>query len=194
MTRYGILLTTRWLSNKRLNSAVSPDFCFLVSFIPPLISTFLLVIMYFSLTVAALVGSASSAILWDGRFNDMSSSTDLNNWSWSNQVGPYQYYIVNRSHTPCLALLTLTARLFPSHELRQSVPKLQEPRGFRKQPRSQDHFGQYRILEWPEHAENGVDPPDNGPHQLGQSMVPLQHHEVCDEPSKLVQRASDCFF
>lgn len=33
-------------------------------------------------------------ILWDGRFNDMSSSTDLDNWSWSDQTGPYQYYIV----------------------------------------------------------------------------------------------------
>jgi len=32
-------------------------------------------------------------ILWDGRFNDLTSSTDLNNWSWGSQVGPYQYYI-----------------------------------------------------------------------------------------------------
>ena len=35
-----------------------------------------------------------STILWDGRFNDMTSSTELESWSWSNQVGPYQYYIV----------------------------------------------------------------------------------------------------
>ncbi|KAI9048590.1 hypothetical protein LZ554_007423 [Drepanopeziza brunnea f. sp. 'monogermtubi'] len=42
---------------------------------------------------AALVGVASSSIIWDGRFNTFASSTDLNNWSWSNQVGPYQYYI-----------------------------------------------------------------------------------------------------
>ncbi|KAK6353656.1 hypothetical protein TWF696_005618 [Orbilia brochopaga] len=41
-----------------------------------------------------LAGSAlAGTVLWDGRFNDLSSSTDLNNWSWSNQVGPYQYYI-----------------------------------------------------------------------------------------------------
>ena len=32
-------------------------------------------------------------ILWDGRFNDMTSSADLNKWSWANQVGNYQYYI-----------------------------------------------------------------------------------------------------
>ncbi|TVY46510.1 hypothetical protein LOCC1_G001902 [Lachnellula occidentalis] len=32
-------------------------------------------------------------ILWDGRFNDMTSSSELDSWSWSNQVGPYQYYI-----------------------------------------------------------------------------------------------------
>ena len=31
--------------------------------------------------------------MWDGRFNSFTSSADLNNWSWSNQVGPYQYYI-----------------------------------------------------------------------------------------------------
>ncbi|KAG9240422.1 carbohydrate-binding module family 1 protein [Calycina marina] len=49
--------------------------------------------MLFSLAVAALAGSVSSTILWDGRFNDLSTSTDLNTWSWSNQVGPYQYYI-----------------------------------------------------------------------------------------------------
>jgi len=51
--------------------------------------------MYFSLGLAALVGSATSTILWDGRFNTFTSSTDLDNWSWSNQVGPYQYYIVS---------------------------------------------------------------------------------------------------
>ncbi|KAF3932374.1 hypothetical protein ABW19_dt0202178 [Dactylella cylindrospora] len=43
--------------------------------------------------VQALAGSALAAVLWDGRFNEFTSSTDLNNWSWSNQVGPYQYYI-----------------------------------------------------------------------------------------------------
>ncbi|KAF2228020.1 hypothetical protein BDZ85DRAFT_189246, partial [Elsinoe ampelina] len=32
-------------------------------------------------------------ILWDGRFNDLTTSADLDKWSWANQVGPYQYYI-----------------------------------------------------------------------------------------------------
>lgn len=41
----------------------------------------------------ALAASAHAAILWDGRFNDLSAAKDLNTWSWSNQVGPYQYYI-----------------------------------------------------------------------------------------------------
>lgn len=50
--------------------------------------------MKYSLVLAALAGSVSSTILWDGRFNDMTSSLDLNNWSWSDEVGPYQYYIV----------------------------------------------------------------------------------------------------
>lgn len=35
----------------------------------------------------------AGTILWDGRFNEFTSSSDLNTWSWSNQVGPYQYYI-----------------------------------------------------------------------------------------------------
>ncbi|KAB5583492.1 hypothetical protein GE09DRAFT_1167437 [Coniochaeta sp. 2T2.1] len=40
-----------------------------------------------------LLAVSAGTILWDGRFNDLSSSSDLNNWSWGNQVGPYQYYI-----------------------------------------------------------------------------------------------------
>ncbi|KAF2640354.1 hypothetical protein P280DRAFT_401760 [Massarina eburnea CBS 473.64] len=42
----------------------------------------------------ALASTVSAGtILWDGRFNNMTTSADLDNWSWSNQVGPYQYYI-----------------------------------------------------------------------------------------------------
>ncbi|KKF94894.1 hypothetical protein CFO_g2760 [Ceratocystis platani] len=36
---------------------------------------------------------ALASILWDGRFNDMTSSADLGKWSWSTPVGSYQYYI-----------------------------------------------------------------------------------------------------
>jgi hypothetical protein len=36
---------------------------------------------------------AGAEVLWDGRFNDLSSAQDLAKWSWGNQVGPYQYYI-----------------------------------------------------------------------------------------------------
>ncbi|KAI9158021.1 Upstream activation factor subunit spp27 [Paramyrothecium foliicola] len=42
---------------------------------------------------ALLAGLAGAELLWDGRFNDLSSAEDLNKWSWGNQVGPYQYYI-----------------------------------------------------------------------------------------------------
>jgi hypothetical protein len=45
---------------------------------------------FVSLLLAPL---ASAAVIWDGRFNNFNSSTDLNKWSWANQVGPYQYYI-----------------------------------------------------------------------------------------------------
>ncbi|OAL43471.1 hypothetical protein IQ07DRAFT_524204 [Pyrenochaeta sp. DS3sAY3a] len=43
--------------------------------------------------LSALVSAASGAIIWDGRFNDMTSSADLEKWSFSNPVGAYQYYI-----------------------------------------------------------------------------------------------------
>ncbi|KAK2607058.1 hypothetical protein N8I77_005767 [Diaporthe amygdali] len=42
---------------------------------------------------ASLATVNAGTVIWDGRFNDLSTSADLNNWSWSNQVGPYQYYI-----------------------------------------------------------------------------------------------------
>lgn len=44
------------------------------------------------LSALAVTGS-QAAVLWDGRFNDFTSAADLNKWSWSSQVGPYQYYI-----------------------------------------------------------------------------------------------------
>lgn len=40
-----------------------------------------------------LAGINAGTVLWDGRFNDLDSSSDLNEWSWSDQIGPYQYYI-----------------------------------------------------------------------------------------------------
>lgn len=42
------------------------------------------------LTLSTLV---SASILWDGRMNAYNSTSILSTWSWSNQVGPYQYYI-----------------------------------------------------------------------------------------------------
>lgn len=46
-----------------------------------------------SALAAQILSASAGTILWDGRFNDLSSSADLEDWSWSNQVGPYQYYI-----------------------------------------------------------------------------------------------------
>ncbi|USP75764.1 hypothetical protein yc1106_03038 [Curvularia clavata] len=43
--------------------------------------------------MSALLSAASAEILWDGRFNDMTSSADLSKWSFANPVGSYQYYI-----------------------------------------------------------------------------------------------------
>ncbi|KAI1501268.1 hypothetical protein F5X99DRAFT_428563 [Biscogniauxia marginata] len=46
-----------------------------------------------TLLTTALAQLANAAVIWDGRFNDLGTSADLNKWSWANQVGPYQYYI-----------------------------------------------------------------------------------------------------
>lgn len=47
--------------------------------------------MFSSTTMLALIGSATAAILWDGRLNNETSSAFLNDWSFSNTVGQYQY-------------------------------------------------------------------------------------------------------
>ncbi|KAJ4411650.1 hypothetical protein N0V82_008964 [Gnomoniopsis sp. IMI 355080] len=46
-----------------------------------------------SILLASLASLSEATVLWDGRFNTFTSATDLNDWSWSNEVGPYQYYI-----------------------------------------------------------------------------------------------------
>ncbi len=51
--------------------------------------------MRFFFALVALESFASSTILWDGRFNTFTSSADLLEWSWSNEVGSYQYYIAS---------------------------------------------------------------------------------------------------
>ena len=50
-------------------------------------------IMFTITAVFALAGSASASLLWDGRLNNYTDASFLEAWSWSNQVGPYQYYI-----------------------------------------------------------------------------------------------------
>ncbi|KAF2088680.1 glycoside hydrolase family 131 protein, partial [Saccharata proteae CBS 121410] len=40
----------------------------------------------------------TGTVLWDGRFNNMTSSEELADWSWSNQIGSYQYYIHGTSN------------------------------------------------------------------------------------------------
>lgn len=38
------------------------------------------------LAAIACLSVAHGALLWDGRFNDLSSAVDLDRWSWTNQV------------------------------------------------------------------------------------------------------------
>lgn len=47
-----------------------------------------------SAAILALAGAATAgSVLWDGRLNAYRTAAFLDEWSWSNQVGPYQYYI-----------------------------------------------------------------------------------------------------
>lgn len=45
------------------------------------------------LLLSAAARAALATVLWDGRFNDLTTASDLDKWSWADQVGPYQYYI-----------------------------------------------------------------------------------------------------
>lgn len=51
--------------------------------------------MFATRLVALFTGlnTALAAVVWDGRFNDYNTSTQLDTWSWSNQIGSYQTYI-----------------------------------------------------------------------------------------------------
>jgi len=43
--------------------------------------------------LALFASSASASKIWDGSFSSYSSSSDFDKWSWSNEVGEYQWYI-----------------------------------------------------------------------------------------------------
>ncbi|EME42304.1 hypothetical protein DOTSEDRAFT_89736 [Dothistroma septosporum NZE10] len=56
--------------------------------------------MFTSTTVFALVASVTAgSVLWDGRFNNYGTSAFLDDWSFSNPIGPYQYYIHGNEST-----------------------------------------------------------------------------------------------
>jgi len=63
-----------------------------------------------SYLAANVLTVSAGTVLWDGRFNDLTSSTDLNKWSWGSQVGPYQYYIHGSS------AVTSYVNLSPDHK------------------------------------------------------------------------------
>lgn len=44
-------------------------------------------------TLLSFASHTSATLLWDGRLNNYTSASFLSNWSWSNPIGPYQYYI-----------------------------------------------------------------------------------------------------
>lgn len=56
--------------------------------------------MVHSTALLALVGTASAgSLLWDGRANDYADTSFLDEWSFSNPEGPYQYYIHGEGET-----------------------------------------------------------------------------------------------
>lgn len=55
--------------------------------------------MVSSAALLALIGSVSAEVIWDGRANDYADSSFLDKWSWSSQVGPYQWYIHGSGET-----------------------------------------------------------------------------------------------
>lgn len=50
------------------------------------------------LAAIACLSVAHGALLWDGRFNDVSSAADLDRWSWANQVIDLATFHTFRSH------------------------------------------------------------------------------------------------
>ena len=60
--------------------------------------------------LAALTSLASAEILWDGRFNNIDTAEDLDEWSWANQIEPYQWYIHGNGPT------TEYVELSPDHK------------------------------------------------------------------------------
>ncbi|OWP05555.1 hypothetical protein B2J93_7899 [Marssonina coronariae] len=55
----------------------------------------------------------ADTLIWDGRLNGVISSTELTKWSWSNQVGPYQYYIVSLHQGPSFSAIEAYVNLDP---------------------------------------------------------------------------------
>ncbi|KAG8935101.1 hypothetical protein FRC02_008673 [Tulasnella sp. 418] len=54
---------------------------------------------FVSLAVAFAAAVNAGSVLWDGSFDYFSTAADFDKWSWSNQVGPYQWYIHGSSAT-----------------------------------------------------------------------------------------------
>lgn len=46
-----------------------------------------------TLTALAALASVRATTLWSGSFSYYNSSADFDTWSWSNEVGEYQWYI-----------------------------------------------------------------------------------------------------
>ncbi|KAG8776036.1 hypothetical protein FRC15_000176 [Serendipita sp. 397] len=46
-----------------------------------------------------ITAATAGTVVWDGSFTPFTSSSTFDNWSWSNQVGTYQWYIHGASAT-----------------------------------------------------------------------------------------------
>ncbi|KAL2817191.1 hypothetical protein BJX63DRAFT_419738 [Aspergillus granulosus] len=52
------------------------------------------------LSVAGLPLASAGTTLWSGLFNETYTVEDFDNWSWANQIPPWQWYIHGSSDTP----------------------------------------------------------------------------------------------
>ena len=151
--------------------------------------------MLSSLVLFNSIGLAfGGTVLWDGRFNDMTSSSALNDWSWSNQAGPYQYYIVGVPlYSYCDWILQSNlARYWKCDLLRQPRFHLQEPSRHQQQPRCKNHIGQHLVLEWANNEKNRTHPPNHNSHRLRNCLLPFLHATFKHQCSQRISWTPNC--
>ncbi len=135
----------------------------------------------------------AGTILWDGRFNDMTSSTELDDWSWSDQTGPYQYYIVRLKNLLVGDLLMVIARYRERAFICQPGLDIQESCGHRQYSGCENDSRHYVLLGWADHETYWAHSTNYSCYWLWISLLSLLNHAIWHERTKRVPWAPDCF-